>query len=267
MTADPTAGRWPWLFRLFRGYARRYVRKHFHAVRLASAGAALPPSEEPVLLVLNHPAWWDPLVALILSGEMPDREHYGAIDAVALNRYGFFRRLGFVGVDTASLRGAAEFLRAGRAVLSEPGRVFWVTAQGRFTDARVRPLGLRSGVGHLAARMDRGAVLPVAVEYTFWDEKGPEILVRVGEPLRVADHPGIGGKEWTRLIEERLTVTLDALAADGMSRDPARFRPLVRGRAGVGGVYDLWGRVKALARGRRFDPSHAAVTAGREVPG
>ena len=62
-----------------------------------------------------------------------------------------------------------------------------------------------------------------------------------------------------------MTRTLDALNADAVSRDPDRFTTVLGGRVGVGGVYDLWRRAKALARGERFDPSHAAATAGREA--
>lgn len=255
--------RWHWLVRGFRRYAVRYVRRHFHALRLSNTSHPLPSTDEPLLIVLNHPAWWDPLVGVVLSNRLADRDQFAAIDAVAVRRYAFFRKLGFVGVDTASLRGAADFLRVGRAILSAPGRVFWVTAQGRFTDVRERPLNLRSGVGHLAARMTGGSVVPLALEYAFWTERTPEALARFGEPLRVAAHPGLTGRTWTRLIEAALTGTLDALNAETMSRNPAKFTAVVSGKAGVGGVYDLWRRAKAWARGERFDPSHEAAPGGR----
>jgi len=232
------------------------VRKHFHALRVSNTSAAVPPHSEPVLIVLNHPAWWDPLIGVVLSTQFVERDQFAAIDAVAVKQYGFFRRLGFIGVDTTSLRGAAEFLRAGQAVLSEPRRVFWVTAQGRFADVRERPLNLRSGVGHLAARLGRGWIVPLALEYAFWDQRKPEALVRFGEPLRIADHPGLSGKEWTQRIEDALTRTLDTLNMETMTRDPAKFTAIVSGKTGIGGVYDLWRRLKAWTRGQRFDPSH-----------
>jgi 1-acyl-sn-glycerol-3-phosphate acyltransferase len=255
--AEPLPHRWHWLIRGFRKYACRYVRKHFHAVRLSKSGHPFPAADDPLLVVLNHPSWWDPMIGLVLSRAIADRDQFAAIDAVAVEKYRFFAKLGFVGVDTASLRGAAQFLRTGAAVLSEPNRAFWVTAQGRFTDVRERPLALRSGVGHLAARLDRAVVVPVALEYAFWTESTPEALVRIGEPLRTADRPGLTGKQWTAVIEAALTRTLDRLNAETIARDPAAFTELLSGRVGVGGVYDWWRRLKARLGGRAFDPAHA----------
>lgn len=257
--------RWPWLVWLFRRHAIRYVRRHFHAVRLSASGPPFPPaSSDPLLVVMNHPSWWDPMIGLLLSSLMRDRDHFAAIDAEAVRAYRFFTKLGFVGVETRSLRGAAAFLRAGGAVMSRDAGVFWVTAQGRFSDVRERPLALEAGVGYLAARLTRGTVLPLALEYAFWNERTPEALVRAGEPLRVEAHPGRTGKEWLAVIERELTRTLDALSAESMSRDPAKFVTILEGRSGVGGPYDLWRRFRAFVRGERFDPSHEAATRGRQ---
>ena len=262
LPTPPLPPRWPWLVRLFRWHACRYVRRHFHALRLSKSGHVFPATDEPLLVVLNHPSWWDPLIGIVLSRVYAEREQFAAIDAVAVRQYRFFQKIGFVGVDTKSLRGAAEFLRSGCAILTQPRHVFWVTAQGRFTDVRERPLALQSGVGHLASRLTAGVVLPVGLEYTFWTERTPEALVRVGEPLKIADHPGLNGRAWTALIEAALTRNLDALNAEAARRDPAAFAELLAGKSGVGGVYDTWRRVKSWARGRKFDPSHDAATRG-----
>jgi 1-acyl-sn-glycerol-3-phosphate acyltransferase len=256
--------RWLWLLRLFRKYSHRYLRKHFHGVRLSKSSHTFPPTSGPLLIVLNHPGWWDPMICLVLSSLIPEHDQFAAIDAEAVKQYGFFKKLGFVGVDTKSLRGAAEFIRTGTTILSKPDRVFWVTAQGRFTDVRERPLALQAGVGHLAARIPHGTVIPIALEYTFWSEKTPEALVRIGEPLNVEDHRGLSGKEWTCLIEQTLTSTLEGLNSEAMSRDPSLFTELVSGKTGVGGIYDLWRRLKMWVRGRKFDPSHE--NASREKP-
>ena len=260
MTAPPTAPdlprRWLWLIGWFRWYVKRYLRKHFHAVRLSKASAAWPAGDGPVVVVLNHPGWWDPLLAVLLVDFRPDGEHYATIDAVAVRKYKVFEYLGFIAVDTQSLRGAARFLRTAEAALAAPNRSLWLTAQGRFSDVRARPLALRSGVGHLAARLPDAVVLPVAIEYVFWNERTPEALVRVGTPIPTAAHPGLKPKEWTARIEAGLTDALDGLNRESVARDPALFTTLLSGAVGVGGFYDGWRRLLASLLGRRFDPSH-----------
>jgi len=259
--AAPLPKRWNWFVRGFRGYVKRYVRKHFHAVRLSKTGAALPDDGAPLLLVLNHPGWWDPMIGVVLADLFPAYTHYAAIEATMLAKYKSFNRLGFFGVDATSLRGAAEFLQTGEAILAEPKRAAWVTAQGEFADARTRPLNLRSGVGHLAARLSTGWVIPVALEYAFWTERTPESLVRLGMPLKLEAKSGTG-KVWTARIEAALAETLDGLNAEAATRDPAKFSELLSGTVGVGGVYDAFRRSVALATGQRFDAGHGTTAKG-----
>jgi 1-acyl-sn-glycerol-3-phosphate acyltransferase len=255
--------RWNWFVNGFRRYVRKYVRKHFHAVRVSHTTSPLPDDGSPLLFVLNHPSWWDPMIGVVLADLFPTYTHYAAIDAVMLKKYWAFNKLGFFGVDQTSLRGAAEFLKTGTEILSADKRAVWVTAQGNFADVRTRPLNLRSGVGHLAARLARGWVVPIAVEYTFWTESKPEALVRVGEPLSVnreAKTSAGRGKAWTQQIEAALTASLDVLNAETASRDPGKFTELLGGTAGVGGVYDAFRRSVAFVSGTKFDPSHMAGT-------
>ena len=103
--------------------------------------------------------------------------------------------------------------------------------------------------------MPDAVIVPLAIEYTFWNERKPEALVRFGAPIEVDEARGRGVAEWTARLEQRLAETMDALPPDAMSRDPALFRPLVQRPAGVGGIYDLWrARLARLGGGRRFDP-------------
>ena len=52
---------------------------------------------------------------------------------------------------------------------------------------------------------------------------------------------------------------MDALAVAARERDPSQFLNLLAGQAGVGGVYDVWRRAKALVRGRKFDGHHGSL--------
>ena len=63
-------------------------------------------------------------------------------------------------------------------------------------------------------------------------------------------------EDWTKVFSSALEETQDRLSHNVRCRDPRAFVPLLRGRAGVGGVYDLWRRAKARWRGTKFEPEH-----------
>jgi 1-acyl-sn-glycerol-3-phosphate acyltransferase len=237
-------------------HSKRLARKHFHAVRLSRSSFPMPVAAgAPLLFVANHPSWWDVIIGFVLFERFPHYQHFVPIDASMLSKYRFFNRLGFFGID-GTPRGAACFLRTSKTILESPFRAMWVTAQGKFVDPRARPIELQPGVGHVAARLPAGFIIPVALEYPFWDECTPEALVRFGEPLDLAAERGLDGRALTARIETALTCTQDALAVEAMRRDPSAFEVLVAGRVGVGGFYDCWRRCKAWLRGRRFDAAH-----------
>ena len=247
--------KWPWLFHGFRWYAPRYLAKRFTAVRLANSSAPWPADGAPLLVVLNHPSWHDPVTATLLSFAFPTDWQYAAIEAGMLKQSTILSKIGFVPVDLKSVRGAAKFLCTACELLSRDGHVLWVTAQGRFADARQRPLGIKGGVGHLAKSMARGWVLPVALEYPFWDRPLPEALALVGEPISVHEEPGRGGKAWTARIESALTLACDRLAVEAQSREPARFTTLSDISTRPAGGRDLRRRMRAAFRGQSWQPA------------
>ena len=100
-----------------------------------------PACGDPPVIYVNHASWWDPLVLLLLTHQLyPGRKFFAPMDAKALERYGFFRRIGCFGVELGSLRGAKQFLGASLAALGLPDGGLCVTPQGRFADVRERPV-------------------------------------------------------------------------------------------------------------------------------
>jgi 1-acyl-sn-glycerol-3-phosphate acyltransferase len=239
-------------------YFQRYFARHMNALRLAQWGEpAVPPGVGPIVVYSNHPAWWDAAVYMLAADRLfPDYECYAPIDAEMLEQYGVFGRIGAFGVDLHTAKGAADFLAASAEILSRPDRGLWITAQGRFSDVRERPLGVKPGVARLAELAPDCVVVPLAIEYAFWLERGAEACIAFGKPLIGRDLLALPRGERLERLEDALTGTLDRLSADVQSRDPSRFRSVLDGRAGIGGVYDGWRRLIAAMRGRRFDPSH-----------
>lgn len=248
----------PALWRFMVAWFDRYLRRHLDGLNLPLWSA--PPvtgHPGPVVIYCNHPAWWDAAVIILLAGKLyPGRDHRAPFDAAMLAKYRIFERMGAFGVDLETARGGAQFLAAARDILARPGALMWITAQGRFQDVRVRPLGLRPGVARLAELAPDALFVPLALEYAFWEERGAEAFAAFGPAMSAADLAALPRADRLARLEGALTDTLDRLGADVMTRDPARFRPLLAGRKGVGGLYDLWRRGAARLRGRHFDPAH-----------
>jgi 1-acyl-sn-glycerol-3-phosphate acyltransferase len=231
------------------------VARHFHSVRISVRGK--PPSIDgpPLLVYLNHAAWWDPLMGLILAHHFwPDYRHFAPIDAAALRRYPILSSIGFFGVEAGTVRGAASFLRTSKSIFQTPRSAIWITGEGRFRDPRTRPVELRPGLAHLARRSDL-LLIPLAIEYPFWEERFPEALCRFGQliPSRRSTRDT---RQWTETLEAAMQANQDALAAEAIARKRDDFETLVGGSAGVGFFYDAWRWAAARLRGERFRREH-----------
>jgi len=253
----PLPAKSSWLYRGFVRYCRWYVPRQFNAIRLAKPGFPGYPAEEPVLIYMNHPSWWDPLVGLLLAEEgFAERSHYAPIDAAALKQYAFFGKLGFFGIEPDTPTGGRKFLRMGRRIMAEPQAALWVTAEGHFTDPRQRPVRLRPGVAHLAKHLTHGHIVPLALEYPFWEEKYPEALACFGDPIAIESQTARTTKHWHAKLTEALEHTMNRLSTLAMRREPVDWLTLLSGRAGTSVTYDLWRSVRARLRGEPFHVAH-----------
>jgi 1-acyl-sn-glycerol-3-phosphate acyltransferase len=229
--------------RFFTLIVRAYFRRHFRAV-LVQHAERLAEAQGPIIVYANHSSWWDPMVSILLAQTLlAGRKHYAPMDAAALARYPILSKLGIFPVEMSTARGAAQFLRTSQAILlanEGASSVLWITPQGRFADPR-EPLELKPGLGALAARVPGVTLLPLAIEYTYWDERLPETFLRFGEPIRLAD--GIATEEATTQLGAALAQTMHALESDVLARDPRAFRVLLAGGRGTGGLYSLGRRL------------------------
>lgn len=254
------------VLRFFRHIVRRYFRRHFHAVWVRGQGQLLAlssPTSGPLIVYANHSSWWDPMVSTLLAAEcMPGRQHFAPMDAEALQRYGILKHIGIFPIEASTLRGAVHFLRMGEIILHSGG-VLWVTPQGGFVDSRERPLIFKPGLAALATRVVPCTLLPVAIEYPFWNERLPECLLSFGEPLHVtASDTAAAVQERSRIALES---TMDSLKDAVLRRHPAGFTTLARGTLGPGGFYALGHRLKALLMRTPYHAEHT-VSAAAECP-
>ena len=250
--------------RFFRRIVWGYFRRHFHAVRISGAArfSALAKSDAgPLIVYANHSSWWDPMVSVYLAERLMDnRQHYAPMDAAALERYAVLKRVGIFGVEMNSARGAMKFLKISETILASGG-VVWITPQGRFVDSRARPLEFKPGLSALAsrvaARTGRCTVVPLAIEYPFWDERLPECLLYFGEPLKVYS-PHDSEKLQLELVQS-LETAMNTLRSIAIQRDARNFDTLSHGKLGTGGFYGGWQKLKASLTGRPYQAEHTVL--------
>ncbi len=261
MAADPSEPVGPLLveaqrsqrfFAAFSWYARRMVRGQFNALRITPETERLLRSldacDSPVLVALTHCSWWDPILSVALASSLhPSRSAYGVIDAHELSKFKFMRKLGLFGVDPddpASLALIQEYIE--RLATEEHRLSLWITPQGRFTDVR-EPVQIRPGAASIAASVPGARVAALAIEYTFWNDRRPELLVH-GTTSMVT--PGSTPRTH-RDLEESLRSSASALSALARARDPEPFVTLVSRGGAINPAYDAWMRIRG--RSSRID--------------
>ena len=206
---------------------------------------------KPLIVFLNHASWWDPLPMLLLQMKfLPGRFVCAPSDAAALTQASHLRMIGFFPVDTGTFGGTKRFLRDCGHILAIPEAVLCITPEGEFRDPRARPLELRRGLAALLARTGSVTVLPLAIEYTIWDKRRPEMLASWGEPIQIEDGRSKSVDEWQTVLTDSLTATLDELADHSIKREKWRFRPLIYGPMGRRNTMQLISDIKSIFRHR-----------------
>ncbi|MFG0307239.1 MAG: hypothetical protein ACF8Q5_13600 [Phycisphaerales bacterium JB040] len=236
----------------FLWYAARLFRKRFNALRLT------PDSEDsireaaerdaPLLVVSNHPGWWDPLVLFLIGDRyFPDRPTSGPIDAAQWRKFSALKRVGLFGLDTEHPDAFdALVAHCTRLCAHSPRTAFGITAQGAFTDVRA-PVRLRPGAAALASALPNPSVLAVNLEYAFWNEPKPEAFLHA---RGVQPPDSASTTSWQRALTRTLRHGSETLSGLVIAREPDAFRLFSQrrgGRAHASGVtplHDLWMRLR-----------------------
>lgn len=207
----------------------RRMRRSFAAVRVAGLDEARAlASSGPLLVVSNHTAWWDPLVALLVSERLLGADAYALMDAKNLRKLPFFRGIGAFGVDLDDAADGARAIRYAAKLLRGERKLVWIFPQGEERPVSQVPLGFRGGSAEIA-RVARGAkVLPVALRYEFGSTEKPSLYVSIGAPVDTPRDLGEARLAQEQAVSHELLRINDALIA----KDTRAFVPVVGARRG-----------------------------------
>jgi len=236
----------PRFTRIFAWYSRRLLEKSFHAVRLArdtepslSAAAA---HNGPLIILISHASWWDPLIGLFLTQRFTPAPPHGRaslapMDLTQLKKMPFFRRIGIFGInpdDAASLPAMQHYIA--EHFNSHPRPSLVLTPQGRFADPRAT-LTIRPGAAAIAAKHANVRVLSIAIEYAFHLDQKPEVFLRA-QPVTLAPDRSPSTPHWHRAILAAMVDNAAQLASLVIARDPAPFTTLLGGKARAHSISD-----------------------------
>lgn len=215
--------------RLFRWDATRRLRAALsgaHVRGLAQLRELL--AREPLILALNHVAFWDGLLLTRLE-QAAGADAYCLMDRANLARLGFLIWAGALPLERApaSHRQRRRDLRHAAALLDRPGRLLVVFPQGAQRPAHL-PLAFERGVLVLA-KAAGARVVPAGLRYDFDEDPRPAAHLSLGAALRFE---GTGQAELQRL-EGAVRAQLDAIDALFLERatHAAEFTPLIDARA------------------------------------
>lgn len=248
--------------RFFGGYACRLLRKRFASVRLEGASAdvlrEVGAHEGPLLIAMNHPSWWDPIVGVAIRHiYFAERPALSPIEMEMYERFRFMRKLGLFGLSPDHPDALVEMVRYVRTECEQsPRSAVFITPQGALTDVR-EPIVVRPGVGALASALGNVRVVTLVTELTFWHEKRPELLLLARE-CTTPHRPSTAG--WTREIRTRMQLAADELARHSLARNEQAFVPmLARSGSDVNPAFDLWQRLRG--RSSRLSPTQPGTRA------
>jgi 1-acyl-sn-glycerol-3-phosphate acyltransferase len=224
---------------VYRALVLPALRSSFERISLRSTSHA--PVDAPVILCVNHSAWWDGYMCMLLNERILHRSAYVMIEDTQLQRYQFLRWTGGFSVNRSNPRSATESLTYAAHVLSnDPRAMLIIYPQGEILGNDVRPLKFFSGVGHIAKNVVRAvgrcAVLPCALRYEFVGEQKPQAFIHIGEPLLVESESA--ARAITTQAEAALTRDLDALHDDVTHYRLADFDTLMTGAASINRIWD-----------------------------
>jgi 1-acyl-sn-glycerol-3-phosphate acyltransferase len=263
-----------WFERWFAGQVRGRLATQFESVRVGGLEAFADAARTgPLLVVCNHTAYWDSLLAIALVTGTLRLDGYALMEAANLRRYPFLGRVGGFGVERDVPGDGERVLAYGAERLRGPGRVVWVFPQGREAPAQARPPVFRRGAAVMAATAAAHARatggepvrwVPVAVAYVYGRDPRATVFMRFGAPRDVPADAGPDG--FACMQAEAVADLLAALDDDVAAWVEAGTHTLpdviegTRDRLGAALTWALgrltrWGRLRGPRRSSNATPA------------
>jgi 1-acyl-sn-glycerol-3-phosphate acyltransferase len=199
--------------RIFHGYIFRELKKHFQAFYMLNEFPAIPEGRR-LLITPNHFSWWDGFFIDYLCTRLLKRQIYLMMLEEQLRRYWYFKMFGAYSIDPGNTPSVIETLQYTIEPLMDPANYVVMYPQGVLEPYDKRPIvikqgGLRYIITHAPHPF---LIFPIGFRVTYYDEKHPEISVRMGDIIEseaVKDNFNHFRKKFIHNLEELDTGTFE----------------------------------------------------------
>lgn len=169
----------------------------------------------PTILFAPHCNWWDGIVMYNITHRIFHKEIRIMVEE--LNRFPLLRRGGAYSVNKKSPQSAMKALQYSVNVVGDLKNMLCIFPQGIIRPPHYRPMEFQTGLAYIAQsavkKFGRVNLIPTAVDYTFFRDNRPEVVVKFGKRIELTN-PNIDRKELTHMLEHSLTYACDDLSYD-----------------------------------------------------
>ncbi len=170
--------------RWFTRQTEKRVRKMFSRVYVRGEERLLSTLRaQPVLVVSNHTAWWDPMFAVYLGHGRLGADAFAMMDAKNLRKLPFLGRVGGFGFDLDDPKDRKAVLKYAAGLLDRPGRLVWIFPEGAERPRCVGVDEFRPGAAMVAGQAKGCVVIPIGIRYEFGRREHPEAFLSIGDPI------------------------------------------------------------------------------------
>ncbi|MYL34784.1 glycerol acyltransferase [Pontibacillus yanchengensis] len=188
-------------------FVKRLARFHFQNVYI---NGAPPSSSKRTLFLVNHSAWWDPIIIFLLNQHIFHGESYAMMHEEGIKKVPIFRRLGAFSINRNNPKDILNSLKYASEQLNH-GHNVWIFPQGDEQHLEKRPLEFSNGAAYITEKTKEVQVIPIAIYYTFQSTRKAYVYISIGESIFPSHYNHLKKEARTQFFEEHCTTLLDQL--------------------------------------------------------
>ena len=184
----------------------------------------------PTILFAPHCNWWDGIVMYNITHRIFHKEIRLMVEE--LNRFPLLRRGGAYSVNKKSPQAAMKALQYSVDVVGDLKNILCIFPQGIIRPPHFRPIEFQTGLAYIAQnavkKYGRVNLVPVAVDYCFFRDNRPEVVVDFGKRIELSKDQKLDRRNLTSILENSLTEILDIQSHSISSGDVSNYKILFK---------------------------------------